>query len=243
MFVNPLAPYQPRFTSAEFELLKQLRLDDLECSISSTLVEGAYARCGRLCVDRLKLIFETLSTEIGELSFLDLGCANGMFCIGLKALGARRVIGIDNDQHSHTLKMEISHCLDQGREDALKFGLDVEFLDRNLLTVMQTRDCDLECDVVMSLSVFHHLFLGYGYLPSDAPMVVLGDRAQFFFRWVEEHCKKYFIFETHENVFADWGPSQIADNLLATRIFESVRCLGETVGFDGKTRGLWLCSR
>ena len=241
-FINPQAPYQPRLTDLEYELLKQGRFDDLENSVRSTLGEGRLARCGRLCIDRFALIEKALSSEIPHLSFLDLGCANGMFCIALKALGASRVIGTDNDEHTHTLKIDIPHCLEQAKEDTGKFKLEIEFLDLNLIELIQTHQPHLESDVVMALSVFHHLFLGYGYLPPGSPTMVLGKKTDLFFKWVKTHCRKYLLFETHEEIFADWGAARIADNLTAVKIFESVRCLGSTLGFDGKARVLWLCS-
>jgi hypothetical protein len=242
-FVNPQAPYQPRLTEQEYGLLIRRRFEELERSVIDTLGEGETARAGRLCVDRFVMIQAALSDEIPHLSFTDLGCANGMFCIALKALGARRVVGVDNDEHAHTLDLNIPHCLEQAKEDAARFKLEVEFYNLNLKELIQSHQPFLESDVVLALSVFHHLFFGYGYLPSSSPVIHLGDRAETFFKWIDIHCKRHLIFETHEGVFADWKSDEIENKLTASKLFKSVKLLGISMGFDSKARSLWLCSR
>ncbi len=71
--------------------------------------------------------------DIEDKSVFDLGCGTGIFAIGAKLLGARKVIGIDVDDKAIQI----------ARETAKKLGTEVDFL------VCEINDFKKECDCVL----------------------------------------------------------------------------------------------
>jgi SAM-dependent methyltransferase len=196
----------------------------------------------RNCWDRLALIRESLPASIEELSLLDLGCANGVFANGWNLLGGAGAIGIDNNTHAVALNLEVDDALEVARRDAAAHGLPTIFINQDLMSLFSAGDReDLQSDVTFFLSVFHHLFGGYGYLGDDGAIV--GERARPILSWIDRHTKAVLYFEIHEGIFIDWSRSDVARNLRRYTSFTTIEMVGETLGYEGKTRGLWRCQR
>jgi len=63
-----------------------------------------------------------VSGDIEGKAVADLGCGNGIFCIGSKLMGAGRALGVDVDRGS----------LEVAQSNAQALGLDVEFLEGDI---------------------------------------------------------------------------------------------------------------
>jgi len=66
-----------------------------------------------------------VSGDIEAKAVADLGCGNGIFCIGSKLMGASEALGVDVDRRS----------LEVARRNAQAMGLDVEFLEADISTL------------------------------------------------------------------------------------------------------------
>ncbi|MGC1000949.1 class I SAM-dependent methyltransferase, partial [Pantoea agglomerans] len=110
----------------------------------------------RSCLDRLEKIssvYNYISEEKGRpLKVLDLGCAQGFFSLNLAELGAI-VTAIDYSQPN------IDVCNKLASENN---NLKVEFFLGSIETVINERVMEGEFDLVLGLSVFHHLVYEHG---------------------------------------------------------------------------------
>jgi len=114
------------------------------------------AQASRSCLDRLERIssvYNYISEEKGRpLKVLDLGCAQGFFSLNLAELGAI-VTAIDYSQPN------IDVCNKLASENN---NLKVEFFLGSIETVINERVMEGEFDLVLGLSVFHHLEYEHG---------------------------------------------------------------------------------
>lgn len=110
----------------------------------------------RLCEDRFALvdsIYTSLASAVKRpLRVLDLGCAQGYFSLKLSDRGAR-VVGID------FLKPNIDLCLALARE---RKDDSVIFSHARAEEFIETID-DCQFDLVLGLSVFHHIAYHHGF--------------------------------------------------------------------------------
>lgn len=112
--------------------------------------EEAFGSSSRQCADRLvyiKKVYQGLQTKLGRtIKVLDLGCAQGFFSLSLAALGAS-VTGVD------ALKENIDVCRVLASEHE---EFDVKFVNDKIENVIASIGQD-DYDIVLGLSVFHHL--------------------------------------------------------------------------------------
>ena len=112
----------------------------------------------RACEDRLArlvAVHDALAAALGRpLRVLDLGCAQGYFCFELAARGAS-VRGVDADASS------IALCRALGAEHP---GLDVVFEEGSVEAALDEL-APGGVDLVIGLSVFHHLVYRHGFDP------------------------------------------------------------------------------
>lgn len=114
------------------------------------------AQASRSCLDRLEIItsvYDYLSKEKERpLKVLDLGCAQGFFSLNLAERGAI-VTAVDYSQPN------VNVCNKLAEENN---GFNVEFLLGSIETIIQERVKEQEYDLVLGLSVFHHLVYEHG---------------------------------------------------------------------------------
>jgi O-antigen chain-terminating methyltransferase len=114
------------------------------------------AQASRSCLDRLEKIssvYQYISKEKGRpLKVLDLGCAQGFFSLNLAEQGAI-VTAIDYSQPN------IDVCNKLASENN---NLKVEFFLGSIEDVINERIMEGEYDLVLGLSVFHHLVYEHG---------------------------------------------------------------------------------
>lgn len=114
------------------------------------------AQASRTCFDRLKNIvsaYNYISNEKGRpLKVLDLGCAQGFFSLNLASLGAL-VTGVDYSQPN------IDVCNKLAAENT---NLEIKFLLGSIETIVEEKIDFGEYDLVLGLSVFHHLVFEHG---------------------------------------------------------------------------------
>ncbi|HHH9824331.1 TPA: methyltransferase domain-containing protein [Enterobacter asburiae] len=114
------------------------------------------AQASRGCRDRLEKIaaaYDYISREKGRpLKVLDLGCAQGFFSLNLAKRGAV-VTAVDYSQPN----INVCHKLAE-ENPAFK----VEFLLGSIEPVIQEKISNHEYDMVLGLSVFHHLIYEHG---------------------------------------------------------------------------------
>ncbi len=117
---------------------------------------NAQASRSRACFDRLETItsfYDYISKEKGRpLKVLDLGCAQGFFSLSLAERGAI-VTAVDYSQPN------INVCNKLADENS---SFNIEFLLGSIETVIQQRIKKQEYDLVLGLSVFHHLVYEHG---------------------------------------------------------------------------------
>lgn len=110
----------------------------------------------RACFDRLETIisfYDYISKEKGRpLKVLDLGCAQGFFSLNLAERGAI-VTAVDYSQPN------INICNKLADENA---SFKIEFLLGSIETLIQQTIIKEEYDLVLGLSVFHHLVYEHG---------------------------------------------------------------------------------
>ncbi|WP_413729815.1 methyltransferase domain-containing protein [Sodalis sp. RH22] len=147
----------------------------------------------RNCFDRLKVIdevYEHLSAKLGRpLRVLDLGCAQGFFCLSLAAKGAS-VKGIDFQQQNIDLCRALA-----AENPQLKVSFEVGRIE-DVIDALSPGDYDL----VTGLSVFHHIVHLHGVDKVKAWLKRLAD------------CSEALILELalrDEPLY--WGPSQPED--------------------------------
>ncbi len=124
----------------------------------------------RRCEDRLSTItciYRSLEAEMGRpLRVLDIGCAQGFFSHALSGIGAQ-VRGID------VLEANIAVCQALAKErDDNEIVFEVARIE-DLLPALAPGSCDL----VLGLSVFHHLVHAHGTASVRALLHKLSDRA------------------------------------------------------------------
>ncbi|OVZ81713.1 methyltransferase domain-containing protein [Yersinia intermedia] len=114
------------------------------------------AQASRSCLDRLETIasaYDYISKEKGRpLKVLDLGCAQGFFSLSLAERGAI-VTAVDYSQPN------VDVCNKLAGENS---SFNVEFWLGSIETIIQERVKEQEYDLVLGLSVFHHLVYEHG---------------------------------------------------------------------------------
>lgn len=114
------------------------------------------AQASRGCKDRLEKIaaaYDYISREKGRpLKVLDLGCAQGFFSLSLASRGAI-VTAVDYSQPN------INICSKLAEENP---EFQVKFLLGSIEPIIQEKIGDHEYDMVLGLSVFHHLIYEHG---------------------------------------------------------------------------------
>jgi hypothetical protein len=230
--------YQPRITEAFLSALKAGERDKEK--LLACLDESS---SDRACIDRLLPILRALPQSLSGYSLLDIGCANGFFTNSLAALGCSKAEGIDNNLHADTLGLQVPPALAAASEDARLADIEVAYHDLDIRDIIQRNQPWPPRSIVLFLSVLHHLVGGYGFLGTGEGQSLIGDVAAPIFKWLDEHTEKMLVFEMHEGIYADWDRQQIPGNIRALTTFTSIELIGESMGFEGCLRGLWLCSR
>lgn len=114
------------------------------------------AQASRSCLDRLEKIisiYDYISKEKGRpLKVLDLGCAQGFFSLNLAERGAL-VTAVDYSQPN----IDVCNKLVSENEN-----LKVDFLLGSIENIIKDRVKEEEFDLVLGLSVFHHLVYEHG---------------------------------------------------------------------------------
>ncbi|HEV8501172.1 MAG TPA: methyltransferase domain-containing protein [Casimicrobiaceae bacterium] len=140
--------YQPIFGHAEFD-----------------------ADASRACRDRLAVverIIDALRAALGRaVRVLDIGCAQGYFALSLAARGAA-VVGIDR------LAANVAVCRALAAENP---GCDVRFVEADAAQELRSVDAG-DYDVILALSVLHHMCHEQGLAPVQALLASLADRTE-----------------------------------------------------------------
>lgn len=114
------------------------------------------AQASRSCLDRLEKIasvYDYISKEKGRpLKVLDLGCAQGFFSLNLAERGAI-VTAVDYSQPN------VDVCNKLASENQ---NFKVDFLLGSIETIINEKVSEGEFDLVLGLSVFHHLIYEHG---------------------------------------------------------------------------------
>jgi SAM-dependent methyltransferase len=229
--------YQPYLDPAVHRLLCA---EEFDAARTALLAKGGFERN---CFDRLDILRNALVNDLPTSSVLDIGCANGFFSMTMKLLGAKSVIGVDNNEHVNALEIDVDDALVCAERNAVELGVDVRFCRANILELIERQSTEYRSDIVLFLSVFHHLFGGYGFLGNGVEREVLGERVAPLLSWLDKNAANVLVFETHEGIFADWSGDDIEKNLRAYTSFSKIVRAGETFGFEGKKRGLFICRR
>jgi len=123
----------------------------------------------RGCEDRLKEIvpiLQALERETGRpLRILDLGCAQGYFCFSLAAQGAL-VTGVDS------LESHVDLCRELSREHR---KLKIRFERADIAEVISKIEPG-DYDVVLALSVFHHIAHKLGFAQAKELIATMADK-------------------------------------------------------------------
>ena len=129
--------------------------------------------CSRVCEDRLEeisKIYKALANELGRpLRVLDLGCAQGFFSLSLGALGAS-VHGVDY------LEQNVAVCLALAKSYP---DIDATFEVGRIEDVLGSLE-EQNFDIVLGLSVFHHLIHEHGEAKVVVLFDIILDKAKFF---------------------------------------------------------------
>ena len=220
--------YQPIVTNPQ--VWQQIRRLDFQ--VTSTDVIGGE----RGCFDRVAVIARDIQ-EKGTV--LDIGCNIGFFSHVLRALG-NTVTGIEDDSHVTIKEFTKKSSIDTASALNEQYDLDVEFIKRDFITFLA--DTDRTWDYTLFLSVFHHLFIGYGtseknrFAPVEAVKVLQS---------VARHTAKTMYFEIDERILEDfgWGTEDVSENVKMYTDFNRVEKLHESLDGWKKSRGLFKCWR
>lgn len=111
----------------------------------------------RECIDREHIIFHTIdiyrkATKKTSLKILDIGCAQGYFCLKAAELG-HEACGID------ILEENIDCCRKLAEENNYTIHFETDTLSPEFIKKIK----DEKYDVILALSVFHHVANGYGF--------------------------------------------------------------------------------
>ncbi len=126
-------------------------------------------RVSRACEDRLSnisMVYRKLSRHLGRpLRVLDLGCAQGYFSLSLAKLGAT-TLGVDFDARN----IRVCNFLVE-KTPKLKCSFDVAHIEDTLQSLQAGT-----FDLVLGLSVFHHLAHRYGGLSIQEMLAATSNR-------------------------------------------------------------------
>jgi len=126
-------------------------------------------RSSRPCDDRLihiKQLYHSMEAQLNRpLNVLDLGCAQGFFSCNLAKLGAR-VLGVD------FLAANIAVCECLAAEYS---ALNLSFINGNIETIL-TQIIPGQYDIVLGLSVFHHLIYENGIIDVQQLITTLASK-------------------------------------------------------------------
>ena len=127
------------------------------------------SRISRGCEDRLSeivAVYQKLTAHLGRpLRVLDLGCAQGYFCLSLAKLGAT-TLGIDFDARNINVCRFLADSAPK-----LRCSFEVAFIE-DALPRLQTGEFDL----VLGLSVFHHLAHQFGAVSVQKMLAEVSDK-------------------------------------------------------------------
>ncbi len=129
------------------------------------------ADASRACRDRLAVverIIDALREALGRaVRVLDIGCAQGYFALSLAARGAA-VVGVDR------LAANIAVCRALAAENP---GSDVRFVEADAAQELRSVEAG-EYDVILALSVLHHMCHEQGLAAVQALLASLADRTE-----------------------------------------------------------------
>jgi len=108
----------------------EMKLQELK-SYSSKAELEQYNTPADIAADVLCLAYSL--GDIQGKKVVELGCGNGIFAIGAKLLGAKKVVGVDLD----------SNALDVAEENIKRIGIEVEFINSNVSDFFE------RCDTVV----------------------------------------------------------------------------------------------
>lgn len=190
----------------------------------------------RGCIDRIAIISEDIK-EPGSL--LDIGANIGFISHSMASLG-NKVTAVENDVHVNVKKFINKSSIETGKSLNKKYGLDVEFVNADFIKYL--KEANRSWDYTLFLSVFHHLFIGYGYSennkfsPADTVAVL---------QLIASRTDKVMYFEMDENVGEEfgWGKADVAKNLLMYTDFDQIDKLTESKDGWKTPRSVYRCSR
>ena len=187
--------------------------------------------------DRVKLLASDITSKG---TVLDIGCNIGFFAHVLQFLG-NKVTGIDNDVHVEVKKFTEKSSIDTARSLNKKYKLDVEFIEDDFVKYLESTD--RQWDDVLFLSVFHHLFIGYGY--SDFKKLDSSEAVKIL-QLIDRHTEKNLYFEMDEIVGSPFGwgsEEEVIRNIKMFTTFDKIDTLAVSKDGWAKGRTLLRCSR
>lgn len=167
--------YQPRLP----ELASVVgSIADMPQFLSEPLSDGTLG-AERACVDRYLCILDALERRsLFDCSLLDVGCANGFFAYLFAVSFCRQVTAID-DARGALAGYSKSAFLGPLYRAKRKYALEhLEIADAPIEQFLASRP-DRQWDVVLCLSVLHHLYTGYGDHPDRGRLMDEERRALF----------------------------------------------------------------
>lgn len=234
--------YQPVLTQYELEALSRRDFPSIRNRFTSRHSwRAGQPRSERICIDRLQMILDIIGTRLQQLSVLDIGCGNGFFCNYLAYCGCRHVTGIDSSSiHSYMLDSECDP-LSEAQAVASSLGVSPTYHNADFVQLFSdaSHRTTYAADVVLFMSVFHHLFNDYSDLPFGSIRITAEDA-------LAQICglvKAIMFFEMQENRFPEWTRNTIPAQLIRHGGFTRVELIGESDGYESTPRGVYACYR
>jgi O-antigen chain-terminating methyltransferase len=181
-------------------------------------------KTSRFCDDRYEIIKNVISAysqDFKGLKILDIGCAQGYFCLKLDELGAD-VSGID----FQPANIDVCNSLNQEFGRSVKFNIDC------LTTEFVNKIPDKHYDFIFLFSVIHHVCHQHGYQEGKKIIKLLSQKTKFLFvELALKEEKVHWAESLHKN------PEDIIDS------FSFSRKLAEfPTHLTNIRRPLYLCS-
>ncbi|MCA9328927.1 hypothetical protein KC959_04075, partial [Candidatus Saccharibacteria bacterium] len=221
--------YQPTITNNKaWEKIKKLDFD---------IPEGWLEKGERDSFDRIKLLAKDIKDKG---TVFDIGCNIGFFAHVLQFLG-NKVTGIDNDVHVDVKQFTQKSSIDTARDLNKKYGSDVEFIEDDFIKFLE--GTKRSWDYVLFLSVFHHLFIGYGYSDFNRLSSVEAVKT---LQLIDKHTDKALYFEMDEKVGHPYGwgsTEEVVANIKMFTSFDVVEVLDVSKDAWAEGRTLIRCSR
>jgi len=187
----------------------------------------------RACYDRYLRILNALElrSAFGS-SLLDLGCANGFFAYLLTIHLCSRATAVE-DTRGSTAGYGKSAFLEPLREAQRQYGLEqLEIVEQPIETFLASQP-ERRWDVVLCLSVLHHLYTGYGDRPEVGRMEA-GERRRLFEAIGRATSSVLYLEFDHGRV-----PDDFLDDFASAGGFAHCQTLGSSSSAVGDLRNIY----